>query len=434
MEKVSFNYSNVIPHIEEREIEELQEKINLYHYFLNSGMGKGGEYVGWVKLPMDYDKEEFQRIKIVTEKIKNNSEILLVVGIGGSYLGSRAAIEMLNHSFYNELSKEKRNSPKVYFVGYNMSSQHFNDLISIIGNQDVSINIISKSGTTIEPALAFRFLQEYMVTRYSPEEIKERIYTTTDISEGALKSLADKEGYETFVIPNNVGGRYSVLTAVGLLPIAVAGINIDKIMEGAYDAMKDLDTPYNNPAYTYAAIRNILYTRGKTTEIIVNYEPSLSSFGQWFMQLFGESEGKDGKGIFPVSLNFTTDLHSMGQYIQEGRKDIFETIFNVEKSKEKIIIKENKDNLDGLNYLKGKTLDYINKKALEGTINTHVEGEVPNLVFNIPEISPYYFGYLIYFFEKACGMSGYLFGVNPFDQPGVESYKKNMFKLLGKSE
>lgn len=434
MEKVSFNYSNVIPHIEEREIEELQEKINLYHDFLNSGMGKGGEYVGWVRLPMDYDKEEFQRIKIVTEKIKKNSEILLVVGIGGSYLGSRAAIEMLNHSFYNELSKEKRNSPKVYFVGYNMSSQHFNDLISIIGNQDVSINIISKSGTTIEPALAFRFLQEYMVTRYSPEEIKERIYTTTDISEGALKSLADKEGYETFVIPNNVGGRYSVLTAVGLLPIAVAGINIDKIMEGAYDAMKDLDTPYNNPAYTYAAIRNILYTRGKTTEIIVNYEPSLSSFGQWFMQLFGESEGKDGKGIFPVSLNFTTDLHSMGQYIQEGRKDIFETVLNVEKSKEKIIIKENKDNLDGLNYLKGKTLDYINKKALEGTINTHVEGEVPNLVFNIPEISPYYFGYLIYFFEKACGMSGYLFGVNPFDQPGVESYKKNMFKLLGKSE
>ena len=434
MQKITFDYSNALSFIEECQITALQQKVVLCHDMLHNGTGIGSEFLGWVKLPDKYDRVEFERIKATAQKIQKDSDVLLVVGIGGSYLGARAATQMLNHSFYNELPSDVRNKPKIYFVGNNMSSTYLNDLVSIIGDQDVSINIISKSGTTTEPALAFRFLQEYMLTRYSPKQIKGRIYATTDISEGALKSLADKEGYETFVIPNDVGGRYSVLTAVGLLPIAVGGIDIDKIMEGAYDAMKDLDTPYNNPSYTYAAIRNILYSRGKTTEIIVNYEPSLSSFGQWFMQLFGESEGKDRKGIFPVCLNFTTDLHSMGQYIQEGRKDIFETVLNVEKSKEEIIIKEDKDNLDGLNYLKGKTLDYINKKALEGTINTHVEGEVPNLVFNIPEISPYYFGYLIYFFEKACGMSGYLFGVNPFDQPGVESYKKNMFKLLGKSE
>ena len=319
-------------------------------------------------------------------------------------------------------------------MGHNMSSKYLKDLLDNIKDEDISINVISKSGTTIEPALAFRILREYMEDKYGKEEAGKRIYATTDKFKGALKELADKEGYETFVVPDNIGGRYSVLTAVGLLPMAVAGIDIEDVMNGAKVAMEDLSTPEikDNPSYEYAAIRNILYSMGKTTEIMVNYEPNLFYIGEWFKQLFGESEGKDGKGIFPASMNFTTDLHSMGQYIQEGRRNIFETLLNVENSIEEITIKETEDNLDELNYLKGKTLGFANKKAMEGTIAAHVDGGVPNLIINIPEISPYYFGYLTYFLMKACGMSGYLLDVNPFDQPGVEFYKKNMFKLLGK--
>lgn len=434
MGKVTFDYTNTLNFIKREEILDLQEKVGLCHDMLHNKTGLGSEFLGWVDLPKSYDREEFRKIKDTAEKIRGESDVFIVVGIGGSYLGARAAIEMLNHTFYNELPKEKRKGPKVYFVGHNMSSRYLKDLLDNIKDEDISINVISKSGTTIEPALAFRILKEYMEDRYGKKEARKRIYATTDKSKGALKELADKEGYETFVVPDDIGGRYSVLTAVGLLPMAVAGIDIEDVMGGAKVAMEDLSTPEikDNPSYEYASIRNILYSMGKTTEIMVNYEPNLFYIGEWFKQLFGESEGKDGKGIFPASMNFTTDLHSMGQYIQDGRRNIFETLLNVENSIEEITIKETEDNLDGLNYLNGKTLDFANKKAMEGTIAAHVEGGVPNLIINIPEISPYYFGYLTYFFMKACGMSGYLLEVNPFDQPGVESYKKNMFKLLGK--
>lgn len=434
MGKVTFDYTNTLNFIKREEILDLQEKVGLCHYMLHNKTGLGSEFLGWVDLPKSYDVEEFRKIKDTAEKIRGESDVFIVVGIGGSYLGARAAIEMLNHTFYNELPKEKRKGPKVYFVGHNMSSKYLKDLLDNTKDEDISINVISKSGTTIEPALAFRILMEYMEDKYGKEEAGKRIYATTDKSKGALKELADKEGYETFVVPDNIGGRYSVLTAVGLLPMAVAGIDIEDVMNGAKVAMEDLSTPEikDNPSYEYAAIRNILYSMGKTTEIMVNYESNLFYIGEWFKQLFGESEGKDGKGIFPASMNFTTDLHSMGQYIQEGRRNIFETLLNVENSIEEITIKETEDNLDELNYLKGKTLGFANKKAMEGTIAAHVDGGVPNLIINIPEISPYYFGYLTYFLMKACGMSGYLLDVNPFDQPGVEFYKKNMFKLLGK--
>jgi glucose-6-phosphate isomerase len=356
-----------------------------------------------------------------------------VAGIGGSYLGARAAIEMLGHTFYNELPKEKRKGPKIYFTGHNISSVYISELLENIKGEDVSVNVVSKSGTTTETALAFRILRDFMEEKYG-DKARDRIYATTDKSKGALKTLADNEGYESFVIPDNIGGRYSVLTPVGLLPIAAAGIDIDDIMEGALEAFKDLSNKNleENEAYIYAVVRNILYERDKTIEIMVNYEPRLLYFGEWFKQLFGESEGKDGKGIFPASLNFTTDLHSMGQYIQEGRKNIFETVLNIEKPKKDIKVREDKDNLDGLNYLSGKTLDYINKKAMEGTMKAHVDGGVPNIIIDVPDINAYYLGYMFYFYEKVCGMSGYLLGVNPFNQPGVEAYKKNMFELLGK--
>ncbi len=434
MDRVTFDYSKSLNFIDEQKIIALQERVSSCHDMLHDGTGEGSEFSGWVDLPNTYSMEEFEKIKSVAEEIRSSCDVFIVLGIGGSYLGARAAIEMLSHNFYNELPGEKRSGPKIYFAGHNISSAYLKELFDIIQGRDICINVISKSGTTTETALAFRIFREYMEKKYGKEEAGRRIYATTDKKSGALKKLADKEGYETFVVPDNIGGRYSVLTPVGLLPIAVAGIDIAEIMRGAKTAAEHLsdDDIDNNPSYQYAAIRNILYFMGKTTEIIVNYEPNLFYFGEWFKQLFGESEGKGKKGILPTSLNFTTDLHSMGQYIQDGRRDIFETILNVEKSKEKILIPKDEADLDGLNYISGKTLDFVNKSAMRGTVAAHVDGGVPNLIIDIPEISPYYFGYLVYFFEKACGMSGYLLGVNPFNQPGVEAYKKNMFKLLGK--
>ncbi|MCK9267716.1 MAG: glucose-6-phosphate isomerase [Alkaliphilus sp.] len=434
MDRVTFDYSKSLNFIDEQKIIALQEEVSSCHDMLHDGTGEGSEFSGWVDLPNTYGMEEFEKIKSVAEEIRNSCDVFIILGIGGSYLGARAAIEMLSHNFYNELPEEKRSGPKIYFAGHNISSAYLKELFDIIEGRDICINVISKSGTTTETALAFRIFREYMEEKYGKEGAGRRIYATTDKESGALKKLADREGYETFVVPDNIGGRYSVLTPVGLLPISVAGIDIAEIMRGAKTAAEHLadDSIDNNPSYQYAAIRNILYSMGKTTEIIVNYEPNLFYFGEWFKQLFGESEGKGKKGIFPTSLNFTTDLHSMGQYIQDGRRDIFETILNVEKSREKILIPKDEADLDGLNYISGKTLDFVNKSAMRGTVDAHVDGGVPNLIINIPEISPYYFGYLVYFFEKACGMSGYLLGVNPFNQPGVEAYKKNMFKLLGK--
>ena len=434
MDRVTFDYSKSLNFIDEQKIIALQEEVSSCHDMLHDGTGEGSEFSGWVDLPNTYGMEEFEKIKSVAEEIRNSCDVFIILGIGGSYLGARAAIEMLSHNFYNELPEEKRSGPKIYFAGHNISSAYLKELFDIIEGRDICINVISKSGTTTETALAFRIFREYMEEKYGKEGAGRRIYATTDKKSGALKKLADREGYETFVVPDNIGGRYSVLTPVGLLPISVAGIDIAEIMRGAKTAAEHLadDSIDNNPSYQYAAIRNILYSMGKTTEIIVNYEPNLFYFGEWFKQLFGESEGKGKKGIFPTSLNFTTDLHSMGQYIQDGRRDIFETTLNVEKSREKILIPKDEADLDGLNYISGKTLDFVNKSAMRGTVDAHVDGGVPNLIINIPEISPYYFGYLVYFFEKACGMSGYLLGVNPFNQPGVEAYKKNMFKLLGK--
>ena len=435
MDRVTYDYSGSLDFIDEREIIAMQEKVNLCHKMLHEGTGEGSEFSGWVDLPNTTHGDcPLVHLKSAAEKIRGNCDIFIILGIGGSYLGARAAIEMLNHNFYNELPKEKRNGPKIYFAGHNVSSTYLKELLDIIGDQDICINVISKSGTTTETAIAFRIFRRYMEERYGKSEAARRIYATTDKSSGALKKLADKEGYETFVVPDDIGGRYSVLTPVGLLPMAVAGVDIAEVMQGAKMAADHLsdDNINNNPAYQYAAVRNILYSMGKTTEVIVNYEPNLFYFGEWFKQLFGESEGKDGKGIFPASLNFTTDLHSMGQYMQDGKRNIFETILNIEKPKEEILISRDEDDLDGLNYISGKTLDFVNKSAMKGTIAAHIDGGVPNLVINIPEISPYYFGYLVYFFEKACGMSGYLLGVNPFNQPGVEAYKKNMLQLLGK--
>lgn len=430
MKKITLDYSNALNFIRQEEIDLMQEKVSLCHRMLNEKTGAGRDFLGWVDLPENYDKEEFERVKAAADRIKQQSDVLVVIGIGGSYLGARAALEMLNPPFSNELSGRT----KVYFAGHNMSSSYLKGLLDVIEGKDISVNVISKSGTTTEPAIAFRVFKEYMEEKYGREEASKRIYATTDKNKGALKSLAESQGYESFVIPDDVGGRYSVLTPVGLFPMAAGGIDIDKVMEGARDAAEDLksESLKDNFSYQYAAIRNIMYLKGKLIEIMVNYEPSLFYFGEWYKQLFGESEGKDMKGIFPTALNFTTDLHSMGQYIQEGRKHIFETVLNVEKPAWEITIKPDKDDLDGLNYISGKTIDYVNKMAMEGSIEAHVDGGVPNLIVNIPEISPYYFGYMAYFFEKACGMSGYLLGVNPFDQPGVEAYKTNMFKLLGK--
>ena len=427
--------SKVEPYVKvEQELKHMEAMVKVAQETLENKTGAGNDFLGWLDLPVNYDKNEFERIKNAAEKIKKNSDALIVIGIGGSYLGPRAAIEMLNSNFYNVLGKNKRETPQVFFVGNNISSTYLADLLDAIEGLDISVNVISKSGTTTEPAIAFRVFKDYMEKKYGVEGAKERIFATTDKSRGALKSLADEMGYETFVIPDDVGGRFSVLTAVGLLPIAVAGISIDEMMQGAADAREAYATNdlMNNDCYKYAAIRNILYNKGKNTEILVNYEPGLHYFNEWWKQLFGESEGKDQKGIFPAAVDFSTDLHSMGQFIQEGSRIMFETVLNVEKAKREISIEEVDGNLDGLNFLAGKTIDFVNKQAFKGTLLAHNDGGVPNMVLNIPELSAYYFGYMVYFFEKACGISGYLLGVNPFDQPGVEAYKKNMFALLGK--
>jgi len=434
MKKLSFDYSKASSFINEQEITNLQSFIEAAHDMLQKKTGPGNDYAGWIDLPLNYDREEFGRIKAAAEKIKTDSDALVVIGIGGSYLGARAAIEALSHSFYNQLPKSRRKTPEIYFVGNSISSTYIAELLELLEGKDLSVNVISKSGTTTEPAIAFRIFKEYMESKYGREEAAKRIFATTDKAKGALRKLAVEERYETFVIPDDVGGRYSVLTAVGLLPIAVSGVNIDSMIKGAADAYELYNNPdlRENDCYRYAAVRNVLYRKNKTTEIMVNYEPSLHFFTEWWKQLYGESEGKDNKGIFPAGVDFTTDLHSMGQYIQDGLRNIFETVLNVESPRKNMVVKEDRDNIDGLNFLAGKNIDFINKKAMEGTILAHTDGGVPNLVLNIPEMSSYYFGSLVYFFEKACGMSGYLLGVNPFNQPGVEAYKKNMFALLGK--
>ncbi len=420
--------------IDEKAIMKYKDKVEKIHEDLHKRASDEKDFVGWLNLPTEYDKEEFKRIKESAKKIQEESEVLVVIGIGGSYLGARAVIESLTSTFYNMLPEGKRKYPQILFAGNNLSPNYLNELIEVLGTKDFSVNVISKSGTTTEPAIAFRIFREMLENRYGIDEARSRIYVTTDKSRGALKTLSEKEGYETFVIPDNVGGRYSVLTAVGLLPIAVAGINIDKLMEGARTAQlkyEDSDLKYNT-CYQYAITRNILYKLYKNTEILVNYEPKLHSFTEWWKQLFGESEGKNQLGIFPAGVDFTTDLHSMGQYIQDGRRNLFETVLSIEKPHSNLEIKEEEDNLDGLNYLAGKTLDYVNKKAMEGTIAAHVSGDVPNIVIELPKLSEETIGHLIYFFEKACAMSGMILGVDPFNQPGVEEYKKNMFKLLEK--
>ena len=434
MKKLGLDYSNALSFINEGEIGYLSEFIKAAHEMLHNKTGAGNDFAGWVDLPKSYDRVEFARIKAAAEKIKSDSDALVVIGIGGSYLGARAAIEALSHSFYNLLPKSERGTPEIYFVGNSISSTYIAELFELLEGKDISVNVISKSGTTTEPALAFRVFKEYMENKYGRQEAAKRIYATTDKARGALKKLADEEKYESFIIPDDVGGRFSVLTPVGLLPIAVAGIDIDEMMKGAADASELYNNAdvASNECYQYAAVRNALYRKGKTTEIMVNYEPSMHFFTEWWKQLYGESEGKDNKGIFPAGVDFTTDLHSMGQYIQEGLRNIFETVFNIETPKKNMTIKADKDNIDGLNFLAGKDVDYVNKKAMQGTVLAHTDGGVPNLIINIPEMNSYWFGSIVYFFEKACGISGYLLGVNPFDQPGVEAYKKNMFALLGK--
>ncbi len=434
MANISFDYKKALPFLCEYEINYLADYVRSAHEMLHSKTGAGNDFLGWVNLPTDYDKDEFERIKKSAEKIRSDSEILVVIGIGGSYLGARAAIEMLSHSFHNSLDSDKRTAPKIFFAGNSISSTYLADLLEACEGKDFSVNVISKSGTTTEPAIAFRIFKELLEKKYGKEGAKSRIYATTDAKRGALKSLADAEGYESFVISDDVGGRFSVLTAVGLLPIAAAGIDIDAVMAGAKDAMDRYSNPdlLTNECYQYAAARNALLAKGKEVEMMINFEPSLHYFGEWWKQLYGESEGKDGKGIFPAAADFSTDLHSMGQYIQDGRRILFETALTVNAPRKNITIEATDDNIDGLNFLAGKTLDYVNHKAAEGTALAHTDGGVPNLEVIIPELSPYHFGELVYFFEKACGISGYLLGVNPFDQPGVEAYKKNMFALLGK--
>ena len=428
--KVDFEHTRVF----EKNVMKYAKQVAEIHKKLHEKAEDEKEFCGWLNLPTNYDKDEFEKIKKAAKKIQSNSDILLVIGIGGSYLGARAVIESLTNTFYNMQDKSIRKTPQILYVGNNLSTNYINDLIDYIGDKDISINVISKSGTTTEPAIAFRIFREIMENKYSLKEARSRIFVTTDANKGALKELAKKEKYTTFVIPDNVGGRYSVLTAVGLLPIAVAGININELMEGAriaQDRYSDDNLKYNE-CYKYAVIRNMLYEKEKNTEILVSYEPKMHYFIEWWKQLFGESEGKEQKGIYPSGAEFTTDLHSLGQYIQEGRRNLFETVINIEKSNNDIMMKLEEDDLDNLNYLEGKTLDFVNKKAMEGTIAAHTDGDVPNILINIEKLDANNMGQLIYFFELACAMSGEILGINPFNQPGVEKYKTNMFKLLGK--
>ena len=434
MNNLVFDYSKAMPFISQAEFDGMKNFVKAAHDMLHNGTGAGNDFLGWVDLPVNYDKEEFARIKKAAKKIRSDSDVLIVIGIGGSYLGARAAIEMLSNSFYNSIDKEKRNGPAIFYAGNSISSTYLAELLEAVEGKDISVNVISKSGTTTEPAIAFRIFKDLLEKKYGKEEAKNRIYATTDKAKGALKTLADAEGYETFVIPDDVGGRFSVLTAVGLLPIAAAGIDIDAIMQGAADARKEYscDELDKNMCYQYAVARNLLLRKGKNVEMVVNFEPALHYFAEWWKQLFGESEGKDNKGIFPAAADFSTDLHSMGQYIQQGMRMLFETAILVDEAKKDITIEETPDNIDKLNFLAGKNVSYVNQKAAEGVCLAHTDGGVPNLVVKVSKLDAYTFGKMVYFFEKACGISGYLLGVNPFDQPGVEAYKSNMFALLGK--
>lgn len=434
MGKVTFDYSKAAGFIGGNEVEAMKKIVAAAKETLVSRTGDGNDFLGWIDLPVEYDKNEFGRIEKSAKKIKGDSEVLLVIGIGGSYLGARAAIDFLRHNFYNMVPKEVRKTPEIYYVGNSISSTYLTHLIDVIGDRDFSVNIISKSGTTTEPAIAFRIFKEMLENKYGKAEAAKRIYATTDKARGALKNLADEEGYETFVVPDDVGGRFSVLTAVGLLPIAVSGADIKKLMEGAAAGRKRaLEADFEeNDALQYAAIRNILLRKGKSVEILANYEPSLHYVSEWWKQLYGESEGKDQKGIFPASVDLTSDLHSMGQFIQDGNRIMFETVLNVEESQCELKIGKEPVDLDGLNYLAGQTVDFVNKSAMNGTILAHTDGNVPNLMVKIPKQDEFSLGELFYFFEFACGVSGYTLGVNPFNQPGVESYKSNMFALLGK--
>lgn len=434
MGQIKFDYSKTSGYVHEHEVESMKAITQSAKELLLSRKGAGNDFLGWIDLPVDYDKEEFARIKAASDKIRSDSEVLVVIGIGGSYLGARAAIEFLGHNFFNSVNKDVRKAPEIYFVGNSISSNYLAGLVDVIGDRDFSVNIISKSGTTTEPAIAFRVFKKLLEDKYGKDGAAKRIYATTDKAKGALKKLADAEGYEEFVVPDDVGGRFSVLTAVGLLAIAVSGVDIDELMAGAASARKrcienDFDS---NDSMQYAALRNIMLSKGKAVEILCDYEPSLHYTLEWWKQLYGESEGKDNKGLFPASVDLTTDLHSMGQFIQDGSRIMFETVLNVEKSNREVMIEEEAEDLDGLNYLAGKSVDFVNKCAMNGTILAHTDGNTPNLVVNIPEQTAFYLGELFYFFEFACGLSGYMLGVNPFNQPGVESYKKNMFALLGK--
>lgn len=434
LKKLSLDDSKLTSYINGEELNLIAPQVKLAHALLENKSGAGNDFLGWVNLPNDYDKEEYARLKKVAEKIKNEAEVLIVIGIGGSYLGAKACIEALNNTFYNLLSKEDRKFPQILFAGNSISSTYLSNLLEYVKDKSFYVNVISKSGTTTEPAIAFRFFKDLLEKKYGKEGAKERIVATTDSSKGALRNLSESEGYETFIIPDSVGGRYSVLTPVGLLPIAVAGVNLDELMQGAKDAVADFqsDDLKENDCYRYAALRNILYRKGYTTEILASYEPNLTFFAEWWKQLFGESEGKDKKGIYPSSVNLSTDLHSLGQYIQDGMRNLMETVINVETPEKDLVIENMEGDIDGLNYLQGKTVDFVNKKAFVGTLFAHLDGGVPNIVVNLPKIDAYNLGYMIYFFEKACAISGYLLAVNPFNQEGVESYKKNMFALLGK--
>lgn len=425
------DYNNAL--LRDGELEEIKKLTETAHELVIEKSGPGAEFLGWTDLPHNYDKEEYERIKTAAEKIRSDSDALIVIGIGGSYLGAKACINALTNNFNNELRGEFKKSPDIYFVGQNMSQSYLVDLYNLVKDREISVNVISKSGTTTEPAIAFRIFKELMEEKYG-DKAKERIYVTTDRQKGALKELSNKEGYETFVISDDIGGRYSVLTAVGLLPIRVAGIDTDELLRGAQDAQDKYSNTefWENDACIYAAIRNILYNKGKDIEIMANYTPELTFISEWWKQLFGESEGKDGKGLFPASVTFSTDLHSMGQMIQDGKRNIFETVLLIREPDQDLVLKTTEDDLDGLNYLSGKTISEVNRKAFEGTLAAHVEGNVPNIVIELDKLDPYNIGALFYFFERACGISGYMLGVNPFNQPGVEKYKENMFKLLGR--
>lgn len=431
MKHIDFHYHHAELFLHDGEIAKLMRYAHHAQDDLMSRMGPGNIMLGWLDLPVDYPKDEFARIKACAKRIQEDSEVLVVIGIGGSYLGSRAAISFLNHNFYHCLSKDKRSFPEIYFAGKDLSGTYLKQLMEAIGERDFSINVISKSGTTTEPAIAFRILKDKLIKKYGKADAAKRIYATTDKSRGALRNMADTEGYETFVIPDSVGGRFTVLTPVGLLPIAVSGADIDQLMKGAA-AMRELCRTKNSIALQYAVLRNLMLRRGKSIEILANYEPNLHYFSEWWKQLMGESEGKDGKGLYPASVDYSTDLHSLGQFVQDGSKIMFETVLHVEKSMDTLTIMAEDQDVDGLNYLAGKSMDFVNQNAMRGTILAHVDGGVPNLMITIPEVNEFYLGELFYFFEYACAISGYLLGVNPFDQPGVEAYKRNMFALLGK--